>query len=127
MNRYYASRLLVAALVAALFYATGAAWWVSLLVGAVAIAWFLYAPRSGRYQVEPGRGATALQRDERAQWINDKAARNAFVTLGLALGGLNIYFGTAAGLSVVPIEWTRRLLAAGVAAYWISDIFLRRR
>lgn len=127
MTRYYVSRVLIALLIAALFYAVGSSWWMALLVGVMAIAWFLYAPHSGRYQVDPERGVTALGRDERAQWINDKAARNALVVLGLALGGLNIYFGTIAGSATVPIDWTRWLLIAAAAVYLISDIALRRR
>jgi hypothetical protein len=127
MTRYYASRILVAWIIAALFYAAGAAWWVTLLVGAAATAWFLYAPHSGRYQVDPERGITALQRDERAQWINDNAARNAFVLMALALGALHIYFGAITGQTAIPIEWTRWLLIGAVAVYLISDIVLRRR
>lgn len=127
MTRYYVSRILIAWIFAALFYAVGSSWWVALLVGVMATAWFLYAPHSGRYQVDPGRGVTALGRDERSQWINDKAARNALVVLGLALGGLNIYFGTIAGSATVPIEWTRWLLAGAAAVYLLSDIVLRRR
>jgi hypothetical protein len=127
MTRYYVSRILIAWIFAALFYAVGSSWWMALLVGAMATAWFLYAPHSGRYQVDPERGVTALGRDERSQWINDKAARNALVVLGLALGGLNIYFGTIAGRAAVPIEWTRWLLTGGAAVYLISDLILRRR
>jgi hypothetical protein len=127
MILYYASRTLIAWIFAALFYIAGASWWVAVLVGLVVTAWFLYAPRSGRYQVEPERGVTALQRDERSQWINDKAARNAFVVLGLALGGLNLYFGSIAGATSVPIEWMRWLLVGAVGVYMISDIVLRRR
>jgi hypothetical protein len=127
MTSYYASRILIALIFAALFYIAGAIWWVALLVGAAMMAWFLYAPHSGRYQVDPERGITALQRDERAQWINDKAARNAFVLIGLALGALNIYFGSISGLDAIPIEWTRWLLIGAVAVYLISDVVLRRR
>ena len=127
MTSYYVSRFLFAWIFAALFYLLGAAWWVALLVAGVLTAWFLYAPRSGRYQVDPSRGASALQRDERSQWINDKAARNAFVLTGIALGGLNIYFGSIAGTTSVPIEWTNWLLVAAVGVYLISDFTLRRQ
>lgn len=127
MTRYYVSRILVAWIFAALFYMLGAEWWLALLIGVVLTAWFLYAPHSGRYQVDPQRGATALERDERSQWINDKAARNALALTGLALGGLNIYFGSIAGATCIPIEWTRWLLIAAVAVYVISDIVLRKR
>jgi hypothetical protein len=127
MTRYYISRILIAWIFAALFYLLGADWWVALLVGVLLTAWFLYAPRSGRYQVDPQRGTTALQRDERSQWINDKAARNAGVLLGLALAALNIYFGTIAGAASIPIEWTSWLLAGAAAVYLISDFVLRRR
>lgn len=127
MTRYYISRVLVAWIFAALFYLLGAAWWAALLVGGVLTAWFWYAPRSGRYQVDPGRGVTALQRDERAEWINDKAARNAFVLMALALGGINIYYGSISGLDAIPIGWTRWLLIGAVGVYLISDLLLRRR
>jgi hypothetical protein len=127
MTIYYLSRILIAWIFAALFYIAGASWWVALLVGLMATAWFLYAPRSGRYQVDPERGFTALQRDERAQWINDKAARNAFVVLGLTLAGLNIYYGSVSELNAIPIEWTSLLLIGAFGVYLISDIALRRR
>lgn len=127
MTRYYLSRLLVAWVFAALFYVAGATWWVALLVGLLATGWFLYAPRSGRYQVDPERGVTALQRDERSQWINDKAARNAFAVLALALGILNIYSDMIVEEATIPIEWTRLLLIGAVAVYVVSDISLRRR
>jgi hypothetical protein len=127
MTTYYISRILIAWIFAALFYSLGAVWWMALLVGAALTAWFLYAPRSGRYQVDPQRGVTALQRDERAQSINDKAARNAAVLMILALGALNIYFGTISEHSAIPIEWTSWLLAGAAAVYLISDLILRQR
>lgn len=127
MTSYYVSRVLFAWIFAALFYLLGAAWWAALLIGVVLTGWFLYAPRSGRYQIDPSRGVTALGRDERSQWINDKAARNAGVLLGLALAALNIYFGSIAGATSIPIEWTSILLAGAVGVYLISDIVLRRR
>lgn len=127
MPLYYVSRLLIAGVFAALFYLAGASWWLALLVGLMAAAWFLYAPRSGRYRVNPEGGMLALQRDERGEWINDRAARNAFVALGLALGALNIYFGTIAGDTTIPIDWTRWLLIGAVVVYWVSDLILRVR
>jgi len=127
MTSYYISRILVAWIFAALFYLLGAAWWVALLVGVAASVWFLYAPHSGRYQIDAERGVTALQRDERSQWINDKAARNAAVLLALTLGVLDIYFSTTAEHAAIPIAWTRWLLIGAVVVYLVSDLTLRRR
>jgi hypothetical protein len=123
MKAYYFSRAIISAAFGLLFALSGSPWWTAALVSAVAFAWFLVAPRIGRYSVHPEFGVTALRRDERAQVINDHAARNAFVICMLALGGLVIYFGGAAVVSVGILRW---ILILGVAVYYVSDIWLRR-
>ncbi len=125
MKAYYFSRAILSAGFGTLFALTGSPWWTSLLVGMLAFAWFLLAPHISRYSVHPEFGVTALRRDERAQVINDKAARNAFVASMLALAGIIIYYGTPA-LTGVPIQVLKWLLIFGALTYYLSDFWLRR-
>ncbi len=125
MSRYYVSRAVIATAFGALFALTGSSWWVAVLIGLLVFAFFLWAPRSGRYAVHPELGVTALRRDERTQTINDKAARNAFVASMLALGALIIYFGAFAP-TTVPIAVLKLILALGAMTYFVSDLWLRR-
>jgi len=124
MKSYYVSRALISIAFGVLF-AADSTWWTGILVGTLAFAWFLLAPHIGRYSVHPEFGITALRRDERAQVINDKAARNAFVISMLALGGIIVYFGIFA-LTSVPITVFRWLLIIGVLIYYVSDFWLRK-
>ena len=124
MKSYYVSRALISIAFGVLF-AADSTWWTGILVGTLAFAWFLLAPHIGRYSVHPEFGITALRRDERAQVINDKAARNAFVISMLALGGIIVYFGIFA-LTSVPIAVFRWLLIIGVLIYYVSDFWLRK-
>jgi hypothetical protein len=98
---------------------------MAVMAGALALAWFLWAPRSGRYVVRPEHGPTALRRDDRTQAIAAKAARNAFIVTYLALGGVGIYYGLIAPGSV-PVATVNLILVLGVAAYFGSDFWLRR-
>lgn len=125
MKAYYFSRFLVSVLLGALLVLTGSPWWGGLLAGLLAFGWFLAAPHIGRYSVHPELGVTALRRDERAQGINDKAARNAFVVCMLALGGI-VIFQTAAAAATAPLALLKWLLILGVLTYYASDIWLRR-
>lgn len=124
MKSYYVSRALISIAFGVLF-AADSSWWTGILVGTLAFAWFLLAPHIGRYSVHPEFGITALRRDERAQVINDKAARNAFVISMLALGGIIVYFGIFA-LTSVPIAVFKWLLIIGVLIYYVSDFWLRK-
>jgi hypothetical protein len=125
MTLYYASRALVSAAFGALFALTGSPWWLSCLVGAGIFAFFLVAPRTGRYAVHPELGVTALRRDERTQRINDQAGRNAFVVSMLILGAIAVYFGTVA-LTPIPIAFVKLVIAIGILTYFVSDLWLRR-
>jgi uncharacterized membrane protein HdeD (DUF308 family) len=126
MASYYISRAVISIAFGALFAVTGSSVWMALLMGGLAFAFFLWAPRSGRYAVHPELGITALRRDERTQLINDKAGRNAFVVSVLALGAITIYFGVFA-LTDVPLALLKLVIAVGALAYFVSDLWLRRR
>jgi nitrogen fixation-related uncharacterized protein len=126
MRAYYASRALISIAFGLLFTFTGSPWWMGVLMGALAFGFFLWAPRSGRYSVHPEMGATALRRDEHTQVVNDRAARNAFVIMGLALAGLSIYFG-AINLAFIPVTLLNYTLILGVVVYFLSDLILRRK
>jgi hypothetical protein len=125
MTHYYASRAAVALAVSLLLALTGSPWWVAVLLGGLVLAFFVWAPHSGRYAVHPEHGVTALRRDERTQMINDKAARNAFVASMLALAGIAIYFGAFAA-ALVPVTLLELILVLGALTYLASDIWLRR-
>jgi hypothetical protein len=126
MASYYISRAVISIAFGALFAVTGSSVWMALVMGGLAFAFFLWAPRSGRYAVHPELGLTALRRDERTQVINDKAGRNAFVVSVLALGAITIYFGVFA-LTDVPLALLKLVIAVGALAYFVSDLWLRRR
>ncbi len=123
MSAYYISRAIISAAFAVFLAVTGFELWMATLMGAIVFGLFLWAPRSGRYAVHPEFGVTALRRDERTQGINDRAARNAFVVVMLALAGLAIYFGATA---FVPVRVLEYALILGVLTYFGSDLFLRR-
>jgi hypothetical protein len=125
MKAYYVSRALLSVAFGLLFVVAGSPWWQGALIGLVLLVLFMLAPRSGRYAVHPEFGVTALRRDERTQVINDKAARNGFIAVGLALGALLLYTNlTGAALATGWLTW---LLLGGLAVYYLSDIILRRR
>ncbi len=126
MRSYYVSRFAVAVGFGFLFYLVGGSWWQGVLAGGAAVAWFLWAPHSGRYQVTPELGVTALRRDERSQWINDAAGRNAFVGVMLAAGAIAVYVRSV-GMAQVPIRALDWLLILGGLLYFGSDFLLRRR
>ena len=125
MSRYYISRTLISAALGGLFALTGASWWMALLATATACAFFLWAPRSGRYAVHPKFGVTALRRDERTQAIRDRAARNAFVVTILAVAAIAVYFGSVARTDV-PIAFLSGAIALAALTYFASDLWLRR-
>ncbi len=125
MSLYYASRAVVSIGFGGLCYLSGISLWTAILIGSVAFAWFLWAPHSGRYAVHPEFGITALRRDEHTQQINDQAARNAFVILGIAIAVLSFYFGTIIHTDV-PIHILNYALILGVATYYITDFRLRK-
>jgi hypothetical protein len=126
MSRYYASRVLFSIALGVFFALTGSPWWMAGLIGTMVLGLFLWAPHSGRYAVYPELGVTALRRDERTQAINDKAARNAFVSSMLLVAGITIYFGTTV-TAAVPVASLRLALVFGLLVYYGSDFWLRRK
>jgi hypothetical protein len=126
MSLYYVSRALIALAVGGLLALTGSPWWAALLAGLITFGWFLWAPRSGRYAVHPELGVTALRRDERTQIINDKAARNGFVMVTLAIAAIAIYFGTVVETEV-PVALLDYTLVLAAMTYFLSDFWLRRK
>jgi hypothetical protein len=98
---------------------------MAILIGSITFTWFLWAPHSGRYTVHPELGITALRRDEHTQQINDHAARNAFVVLGIAIAILSIYFGSVLR-SDIPVRILNYALILGAVTYFVSDFQLRK-
>jgi hypothetical protein len=125
MTNYYLSRMIISIVLGGLFALLGAQWWMAVLAGLLALAVFFYAPLSGRYTVQPDKGLTPLRRDEFSKSVTNKAGRNAFAFMMIALAGIVVYsllsthtVLTATALSVV--------LALGVIVFFVSDYWMRR-
>src|SRR5574339_644285 len=125
MSLYYFSRAIVSVIFGSLFYISGSSWWMAILTGCIAFAWFLWAPHSGRYAVHPEYGITALRRDEHTQQINDHAARNAFIVLGIAIAMLSAYFGSMLQEDI-PVRILNYALILGIVTYYATDFRLRK-
>ena len=125
LSLYYISRAIVSIAFGGLFYLSGSSLWMAILIGSVAFIWFLWAPHSGRYTINPELGLTALRRDEHTQQINDHAARNAFVVLGMAIAILSIYFGSVLRADI-PVRMRNYVLILGAFTYFASDFQLRK-
>jgi Ca2+/Na+ antiporter len=122
---YIASRAALAAVLAVALYFGGLPWWSAALAGGLALAYFLWAPRSGRYVVRDQDGAAPLRRDERSQTVTDKSARNGFVVTVLAVAALTMVYGRVLEDSV-PVSALVGVLGLAAATYALSDLFLRR-
>ncbi len=122
---YYVTRALVSAALGIVFALAGVPWWGALIVAVGAFALFVWAPRSGRYLVQPKGGATPLRHDERTAAVRNQAARNGFVGVMLALAAATLYFGLIVP-GDIPVGVASVTLALGVAIYFVSDYWLRR-
>jgi hypothetical protein len=125
MKPYYLSRIVFSVAFGVLLFATGSTIWFALLISALLISFFIWAPYGGRYSVHPEFGITALRRDEGTQTINDKAARNAFIVSMLTVAAIIIWFGSFSTISI-SISIFKIVLLAGAIAYLISDLWLRK-
>ena len=67
----------------------------------------------------------AARRDERTQAIADKAGRNSFLVLMLAVASIAVYFGSIARTDV-PIALVCLLCLLGMVVHFAADIWLRR-
>jgi hypothetical protein len=123
-SSYFITRALIAGLLGFLI-GWKTYWWSGLLVGVATLAFFLWAPVSGRYVVDRERGAKALARDERTQAIVGTASRNAFVTTLLSAAALTVYFGII-NPGEVPVNALSFVVALGLLTYFASDLWLRR-
>ena len=125
MSPYYLSRIILSTAFGLLLFITGSPFWMVILISGFILAYFLWAPHSGRYSVHPELGVTALRRDERTQAINDKAARNAFIVSMLTVGAIAIYFGLFGAINI-SISVLNIVLIIGVLTYFVSDLWLRK-
>ena len=125
MSKYYASRVLMSVILAALMAAFGLVWWGAVLGGLLFFAVFVLLARSGRFVVQPEGGLAPLRRDEMGQEINRRAGLTGFVILVLGVGGLVFYYGAVAHSSV-PVDLLGVALVLGVASYITTDFILRR-
>ncbi len=121
--RYVATRLFVAVVLAVLAGLVSGSAYLAGMFGGLIFVVLLVARRSGRY-LSTANGAI-LRRDERGREIADRAARNGFVVLVLATGGLAMVFH-ALGRTAVPVGLLEGALALGALAWLASDLWQRR-
>ena len=122
---YTITRASISVALGGLLALSGLPWWGALLAGGMAFAFFLWAPRSGRYVVNPRDGVAPLRRDERTKAIRDQAARNAFSATMVALAVVAVYYGVIAQ-NDVPVTILNAILALGLLTFSVSDYWLRR-
>ena len=100
-------------------------WWSGALVGAATLAFFFWAMKGGRYLVDPEGGARPMRLDERMKAIRDRAARDSFIVLMLALAALILYFGFIQP-GDIPLQILLGVLGLGFLTYFVSDAFQRQ-
>jgi len=125
MTSYYISRMIISIVLGGLFALLGAQWWMAILIGLLALAVFIYAPLSGRYTVKADKTLTPLGRDEFSRSVTDKAGRNAFAFMMVALAGIIVY-SLLANRTVVTVTALSVVLALGVIVFYVSDYWMRR-
>lgn len=125
MAGYYLSRAFISLVLGALLLAAGLPWWMALIATAAALAFFVWAPRGGRYAVDPEFGLTALRHDERTEAIRDRSVRAAFVAVMLALAAIVLHSGVM-GRPEVPVLAINLALLLGILVYLILDAWQRR-
>lgn len=122
---YTLSRVMIA-LVMGILIGYKTYWWSGALVGIATLAFFLWAVSSDRYLVDPDGGARPLRLDERMRAIRDRAARDSFIILMLALAVLALYFGFLQP-GEIPPQFVMGVLGLGFLAYFVSDALQRQR
>jgi hypothetical protein len=123
-SNYYISRTLISLVFGGLFIAAGLPWWSAVPMSVVLLAFFLWAPKSGRYVVHPKGGVAPLRHDEYGQTVRKQAAQNAFVVTMLAVGGIAIYgLITQTNISITLLSL---IIALGWLTYFVSDFWQRR-
>jgi predicted MFS family arabinose efflux permease len=101
------------------------AWWSGALAGVAALAFFLWAPSSGRYRVQAEGSATPMRLDERTRAIRNRAARDGFLALMLGQAALVLTFGLVRP-GGIPVELLMGVLGLGFLTYFISDALQRQ-
>jgi hypothetical protein len=126
LRKYFLSRSLIAVIFGLMFIFLGATWWIGLFAGLLALAVFIWAPRSGRYvrQIQKN-GQIKLAHDENTRAIADKAARNGFVICIITLAGLALYFWKS-GIETISMNYLYAVLWAGLLTFTVSDLMMRR-
>lgn len=124
LSNYYISRTLIALVFGGLLLAIGLPWWSVVSTIVVMIAFFLWAPKSGRYIVLSKNSIVPLRADEYGQTIRNRAARDAFVVITLVIAG-TIFYGVIAQANI-SITLLSLIIILGWLTYFVSD-FLQRR
>jgi hypothetical protein len=125
MKRYYMSRAVLSIAFGGLVYLVSGYPLAGLLGAVLAFLTFVYLPRSGRYRVDPQKGATALYRDEWTQGISQRSGRNAWVVVTIVGSGLVLYYGLLSPRDV-PVSLLGAVLMIGWLTYVASDYWMRK-
>jgi hypothetical protein len=125
MKLYYISRAVISIAFGGLLYLLSRSLLISVPVAALMLVTFMVLPRTGRYQVSPQKGVTALRRDEWTQSINQRSGLNAWVIVTIAGAGLVLYYGLISP-GDVPTGLLGALLLLGLVTYYVSDYWLRK-
>ena len=123
---YYRKQLLIALWIGGLFALLAGQWLTGLVVAAWSIGFAVWAPRSGRFVVDPSRGADAVSQDERSRAIGARASE---IALGVVIFGCGaLWYGLrVAGVETVPTDWVAYLTVFGVGTQVATDSYLRSR
>jgi hypothetical protein len=100
-------------------------WWSGALAGVATLAFFLWAPSSGRYRIQADGGAMPMRLDERTRAIRNRAARDGFLALMLGQAALVLTFGLVRP-GGIPVELLMGVLGLGFLTYFISDALQRQ-
>lgn len=125
MKRYYISRGIISFALGGILYMISRSSLLGLFSMVLIFILFVYLPRSGRYTVNPQKGATPLSRDEWGQSISQRSGRNAWVIVTITGSGLVLYFGLISP-GDVPTGLLGGLLILGFITYYISDYWMRK-
>jgi hypothetical protein len=122
---YYVSRTAIAAGIGLLMGLTGLSWWLSVLAAAAVLVFFVWAPRSGRYMIDPAGGVAPMRIDERSRQVRDIAARNALMAGALGYAVVMVV-AVVRDEEAVSLEVLGVLGAVAALAYVATDFWQRR-
>jgi len=114
---YYISRGVLSAILTGVLILGGSEVWLSLLMGVLVFAGFLWYAHHGPYLVDLSQPLAPLRRDTRGEFIRDRAVVTAVVAGGLAyfvLWLLRLFFP-------LPQDLGALAMTIGVLVYFVAS------